>query len=102
MMHHITRMLSESIARFQKLIYGAKTATEICVGVSDRPNRNRRSNSTLHKQSKCAADLLSVKTIQTMLQSIMRATSWNLQKEKVKLSFDITANADTIRCFISI
>jgi len=44
-----------------------KTATKICVGASDRPNRNRRSNSTLLIRSRCSANLLLVKILQILL-----------------------------------
>jgi len=104
-MHKVAQMLSESIARFKKLIYGAKHSTEICDGPSpDRANKHRHRNLMLLKQSKWSGNLLLVKILQTLLQSAALAASWNLQyiKEKVKLSFSITANADAIRFFINI
>jgi len=78
-----------------------KTGTEICTGASDRPNRNRRSNSTLLKQSKYSANLLSVENITDLVTKycacgIMKVTV----KEKVMLSFDLTANANSIRILL--
>jgi len=79
-------------------------ATKKCDGSSSgRPNKNMRSNSTLLRQSKSSGDLLSVTILQDPIAKdrscdIIKFTV----KEEVNLSFDITANASTIRFFIHI
>jgi len=52
-LHRCSRNLPQDLRNSSTAL---KTAKEICIGASDKPNRNRRNNSSLLKQLMCSAN----------------------------------------------